>query len=645
MITHRVFPSLGRRIAATIARLRRVSLRHLVPDLVLLTTSLFASLWLRLGWPDALTHLSVLVRHLPVFLGVRLVVFVLDGVYDTIWRHFGVSDALRLARSFLVALVLVLALSLVLDLGRLPRAIFFIDAMLAFLLLSGLRLLRRLVFEARAGGRPGGRRAVVFGAGIVGRLLVQRVSTDAASGIEVIGFVDDDPRKAGRKIAGQKVLGNRTDLEGMLAQVKAQELIVAMKHPPGDVLREVVQRCRNVGVPVRIVAGLQANESGVTAEPIRPVTLSDLLNRPSRNVPTGSIDTMVRGRCVLVTGAGGSIGSELVRQILTHEPATLLLVEHSEFALFQIHSEIQSRADQNTAVVPLLLDVRDRARIFSIFEQYRPQLVVHAAAYKHVHLVESNPIAAILNNVAGTLNVLEAADLVATERFVLISTDKAVNPGGIMGATKRVCERIVTAVGLLRKRNYCSVRFGNVLGSSGSLIPTLMKQIEAGAPVSVTHPEMERYFMLIPEAVSLVLRAATLVDPGAIAILRMGEPVKIVDLVKSLIALTGRTEETSPIVFTGPRPGEKLREELYLQGDELLTEDPDVLVLPRNEDGGSAAHESVLATVRTLVDLAESNDPRTLALLRQLSGLKVSTHVGAVRPETRPTSSASAELQ
>jgi FlaA1/EpsC-like NDP-sugar epimerase len=620
MITHRVLPSLGRRIAATVARLRRVSLRHLVPDLVLLAGSLFASLWLRLGWPDALAHLSVLVRHLPVFLGVRLVVFVLDGVYDTIWRHFGVSDALRLARSFLVALVLVLALSLVLDLGRLPRAIFFIDAMLAFLLLSGLRLLRRLVFEARAGGRPGGRRAVVFGAGIVGRLLVQRVSTDAASGIEVIGFVDDDPRKAGRKIAGHKVLGNRTDLEVVLAQAKAQELVVAMKHPPGELLREVVQRCRNVGVPVRIVAGLQANESGVTAEPLRPVTLSDLLNRSSRQVPTGSIDAMVRGRCVLVTGAGGSIGSELVRQIVAYEPATLLLIEHSELALFQIHSELQGRMDSNVAVLPVLLDIRDKDRLEALFRKYRPHLVLHAAAYKHVHLVEGNAYSAILNNVGGTLNLVQAAEASGTERLVMISTDKAVNPGGVMGATKRVGERLVAAIGQGRGKRYCSVRFGNVLGSSGSLIPTLMKQVEAGAPVSVTHPDMERYFMLIPEAVSLVLRAATLVEPGAIALLRMGEPVKIVDIVRSLLALTGRTEEQCPIVFTGVRPGEKLREELYLKGDEIVTEDPDVLVLPHAAEAQAEEPDGFLALAGSLVAMAQDEDPRALELLRRLSG-------------------------
>jgi FlaA1/EpsC-like NDP-sugar epimerase len=335
---------------------------------------------------------------------------------------------------------------------------------------------------------------------------------------------------------------------------------------------------------------------------------------------------MLAGKRVLVTGAGGSIGAELVRQVLAYEPSTLVLLDHSELALFEIHSELQSRVGQGTLLVPILADVRDEARLVPVFAQHQPEVVLHAAAYKHVHLVEANPFSAIMNNVAGTLNLLEAASSAGTQRFVFVSTDKAVNPAGVMGATKRLGELLVTAFAAKGHGTWCSVRFGNVLGSSGSLVPTLTRQIAAGEPVTITHPDMERYFMLIPEAVALVLRAATLVESGAIAILRMGEPMRIVDIARSLIALMGRTEEEIPIVFTGVRPGEKLREELYLRGDEAVTEDPDVLVLPTSErqklDG-----RGLVAEARRLVALAAVNDPRAISLLAALTGLRTNIAV------------------
>jgi len=302
---------------------------------------------------------------------------------------------------------------------------------------------------------------------------------------------------------------------------------------------------------------------------------------------------LVHGRRVLVTGAGGSIGSEICKQVMSLGPSKLLLLDHSEFNLYQADQALRISSIDASVVVPLLIDIKDYDSLHRVVAEQLPEIVFHAAAYKHVHLVEMNACSSILNNVLGTWNLLRACEAVQAKTFVQISTDKAVNPGGIMGATKRVCELLVTEVGHRTGWRYCSVRFGNVLGSSGSLIPLLSKQIQNNEPVTITHPEMTRYFMLIPEAVSLVLRAATIGKPGEIAILKMGDPVRIVDIARSLIALMGKTKEEVPIVFTGIRPGEKMFEELYMCGNEIKTSDPDVLILP--EGDGSHLDSQVLS--------------------------------------------------
>jgi FlaA1/EpsC-like NDP-sugar epimerase len=323
---------------------------------------------------------------------------------------------------------------------------------------------------------------------------------------------------------------------------------------------------------------------------------------------------MMEGKTVLVTGAGGSIGAELSRQIARFSPAKLLLLDHSEFNLYEIDRELRPETQSFAQVVPLLLDIKDENSLRHVFEKYRPQVIFHAAAYKHVHLVEANAAAAVLNNVKGTENLLRQCEQFGSERFVMVSTDKAVNPVGAMGATKRICEIMTTLTGQRISRPYSSVRFGNVLGSSGSLVPLLTKQIQDGGPVTLTHPDMTRYFMLIPEAVSLVLMSATLSQPGDINVLKMGEPLRILDLAKSLMALMGKAEDEIDIAFTGVRPGEKMFEELYLTGDELTTRHSDILTVPRGE--------LALVDVERLVKMAERNDAGLVSALVKVANAR-----------------------
>jgi FlaA1/EpsC-like NDP-sugar epimerase len=369
--------------------------------------------------------------------------------------------------------------------------------------------------------------------------------------------------------------------------------------------------------------------SGVEAKGFQPksislyreIELKDLLSRPSTSIDVALVRQMIEGKTVLITGAGGSIGAELSRQVERFNPACLLLLDHSEFNLYEIDKELRPSSDTDR-VKPLLLDIKDRGLLRKTFEKYKPQVVFHAAAYKHVHLVEANPAPAILNNILGTRNLIELSMEFNVERFLLVSTDKAVNPVGVMGATKRVCELITSEAGHRTRKPYSSVRFGNVLGSSGSLIPLLKSQIEEGGPVTLTHPDMARYFMLIPEAVSLVLMSSILSQPGDINVLRMGEPLKIVDLAKSLMALMGRTENEIPIVFTGVRPGEKMFEELYLTGDEIETRHADILTVQHGGGAFGDAHRPLTAglinEIDELIRLAQNNSPDCVRELKSM---------------------------
>lgn len=608
---------------------------HLAVDLLILVVSIYLSLFLRVGDTELGEHLPRLHFWMPIIVSIQLVCLVAFNCYSIIWRYFSISDVTRLGKATVVSMILILSLTFFApkEIPHLPRTVYLIDTLLSAFLLMGARLLRRIVFETGEHRSPKqkGKNTIIFGAGQNGRLLAQRFRIDRSLNMNVLGFVDDDPRKQGHEIIGIPVLGTRRNLKDLIVRYDINQLIIAIPSLSGDVLREIVEVTYPFKIKPRItpnlVEGPDAHAKNV--EIYRELDLRDLLNRKPHNVDLESTREMVHGKTVLVTGAGGSIGSELARQIFHHQPYRLLLLDHSEFNLYEIDKQLRHSPSDSLGVVPLLIDIKDRDALSEIFQKYKPDIVFHAAAYKHVHLVEANANSSILNNVLGTKNLLDLSVESGTKTFVMISTDKAVNPVGIMGATKRACELLVSLKAIETGYRYCSVRFGNVLGSSGSLIPLLRSQIIEGGPVTITHKDMTRFFMLIPEAVSLVLKAATIARPGDINVLKMGEPVRIVDIATNMIVLMGKTLDEIPIVYTGLRPGEKMYEELYIRGDELKTDHPDILTLPNGDchlisgliSGPISKTENkneIYLDVDRVIELAHKNQSTASQVLREL---------------------------
>jgi len=618
--------------------LKGVGMQRLFTDALAIVASLYLSLWLRTDPASFEQHLPALSRWVLVFLGIRLLCFLAFGVYQAMWRFSSVPDVIRLAQAIAFSIPLLISCTYVFPkMGYVPRSVFFIDGFVALALLTAIRLTRRRAWEwsRRSKAALEADRILIYGAGLAGRLLAQHLANQPDRRVKILGYVDDDPAKQNMVIGGIPVLGNGRDLDGILLRWAPSGVIVAMKDRPPALLRELLLACRQHAVPVQILDVFRLESSTLKpASLYREVDVTDLLRRPPSQIDVSAVQGMLEGRVVLVTGAGGSIGSELSRQIARFRPARLLLLDHSEFNLYAIDRELRN-GSEGDRVVPLLVDIKDQDQLRAVFRAQRPNAVFHAAAYKHVHLVEANPVSSILNNVVGTKHVLDLCEQHAVERFLLISSDKAVNPAGIMGATKRVCERLTAEKARQVGRPYSSVRFGNVLGSSGSVVPLLKSQIEAGGPVTLTHPEMTRYFMLIPEAVSLVLMASFLARPGDIAVLSMGDPIRIVDLAQSLMTLMGKDAGEVPIVFTGIRPGEKLFEELYLTGDELRTPHRDILTVPRGDgDGAAEADPTFRFRMNRLIELALAHDEASVAELQALAG---GTHFDAVASATNPS--------
>ena len=597
--------------------LLRFSPVHALVDVTLLTVSLYASLYIRLGEAHLDEHLSTLNKLAPLLVLTRFAIFLPFGIYKCLWRYVSTGDAARLGLATLTSVPFMISVTYLFEsFGYLPRTFFVIDALVAGAFLTGVRLARRQLFELKmrpARGATTLGKLIIYGAGQNGRLLAQRLMNDPARDRDVLGFIDDDPPKRGKVIHGLPVLGGHDDLEVLLEGTGCTELVVAITNPPAELMRELIVTGRRLGVRIQRISHLEPG--GGRGEALyRQIELKDLLNRASSEIDLPSVKSLIEGQVVLVTGAGGSIGSELARQIARFSPAKLLLLDHSEFALYEIDSELRPASQNFDVIIPLMIDIKDQASLGAAFARWRPTVVFHAAAYKHVHLVEANVVPAVLNNVAGTVNLLRLCEEHEVRRFVMISTDKAVNPVGAMGATKRVCERLTSACGRRTGCPYSSVRFGNVLGSSGSLIPLLRRQIEEGGPVTLTHPDMTRYFMLIPEAVALVLMSATLSEPGDINVLKMGDPIRILDLARSLLAMMGKDEDEVAIAFTGVRPGEKMFEELYLTGQELATRHPDILTVP-----GARAEVDPGPAVDELLRRAREASPETLTTLRALA--------------------------
>ncbi len=549
---------------------------QLVADACLVAAAWWLAFELRFDHGPPVYYQTLLERTILLVVLIKLVVFVLFGFYNRWWRYVSTRDMWGAARGVVVAsLAADLTVYLVSPVHnvRLPRSVAAMDLLLTLAFVAGSRLLARSLIERPRGGLVArGKEVLVIGAGDAAQLILREMLKSSALGYTPIGLIDDDPRKKNLRLHGIRVLGTTDELPHILSDNKPDEVLIAIPSASGAHRQKVVEVAHAAGVPVKTLPGLYELISGDLdlAGQIRPVQVEDVLGREQVEVDFEQIASYLRDQTVLVTGAGGSIGAELCRQIARMGPTRLILVDNAETPLFEIERELVSERDF-TAAIPKLIDVKNRKALRrEVFEKYQPTIVFHAAAYKHVPLMETHPLESVRNNVVATKIVAELAAEFEVERFVLISTDKAVNPKTVMGQSKALCEWIIESLGHRRDvpTRFVAVRFGNVLNSSGSVIPTFRKQIEKGGPVTVTTREMTRYFMTIPEAVSLIVQAGAIGGRGRVYVLDMGEPVKIIDLARNMIRLSGKEPETEiPIEFIGVRPGEKLHEVLWNDGE------------------------------------------------------------------------------
>ena len=564
--------------------------RHLLAlDALLLSFSPFFVFALRfesLHWEPAYSRTALIFAAVSVPL--QLAIYWVFGLYRRLWRYASVSELERIVVAGVIGSVAsaLLGYSVLPALGlievHVPVSVLFTNALLAIGIIAAPRLLIR-VGGWRAARRilnqPDQRRTLIAGAGAAGRIMVRELTENPELGMTPVGFLDDNVRKRGQRLAGLPVFGSLAELPQVVARKKIHEVIIAMPSARGTVVRDVARAALDSGIKARTMPGISDIVAGrVSVNSLRTIELEDLLRRDPIQTNIEQVRTLATNRTVLVTGAGGSIGSELARQIAALSPATLVILDHAENPVFHVQNELRA-AYPGLRIVPVIADVRDRRRMLGVLDRHRPFSVFHAAAHKHVPLMEENPVEAITNNVKGTQNLVDASVAAGVEHFVFISTDKAVRPTSVMGATKRVAEHVVRHAALTHGKNYVAVRFGNVLGSEGSVVPTFLAQIRSGGPVTVTHPEMRRFFMTIPEAVQLVLQAGALGRGGELFMLDMGEMVKIVDLARDLIRLSGLEVGTDiEIRYTGTRPGEKLYEEMFFEHERSeRTDHPKVL--------------------------------------------------------------------
>src|SRR5680860_255662 len=504
---------------------------------------------------------------------IYLVIFSLFGLYNRLWEYASISELVSILYAVTVGTSSVVLVIYFLAPMRYPNTVAVLLWLTTMFLIGGSRFIGRIlqdgVFQGHTLGLP--KRILIIGAGDAGALAVRELKNSNYREGNPVGIIDDAPQKQKLKFMGIPVLGTREDIARVVKAHNIEEVIIAMPSAPGEVIRDITEICEKSGVVIKIIPGIYNYFSGeVDALKIREVQIEDLLGRDQVNLDIEEVAGYLAGETVLVTGAGGSIGSELCRQIGRFKPDKLILVGRGENSIFDIEQELCSDCP-GINLETEILDVKDREKVELVFRKFKPGVVFHAAAHKHVPLMEKNPEEALKNNILGTYNVAEISDLTQVKTFVLISTDKAINPTSIMGATKRVAEMIIQSLDRRSQTRFVAVRFGNVLGSRGSVIPTFKKQIAKGGPVTVTHPEMVRYFMTIPEASQLVIQAGAMAQGGEIFMLDMGKPVKIVDLARDLIRLSGfEVDVDIKLEFSGIRPGEKLYEEL-LTADEGTT--------------------------------------------------------------------------
>ncbi len=583
---------------------------------VLLVAAYYLSFLLRFDFQIPAEMRSVFPQTLPVVLGVKLAVFFYFRLFRGWWRYIGMSDLFDIIKAVLASACLAFGI-LYFTRGMIgyPRSVLIIDAALTVIVMGGVRFAVRAYAES-ARGQLNQANALIIGAGGAGRAIARELTSNEKLGLNLVGFVDDDPAKQGERMQGIRVLGTTDDLPRIIADSDVSQILIAIPSATGRQMQRIINKCVECRVDFKTLPALGDIINGtVSVGQMRRVNVEDLLKREPVRLDLAKIQRKFQRKTVMITGAAGSIGSELARQVAAFDPGKVVLFDRAENDLHRLELEFAERFP-NLERVPAVGDITDPARLREIMTAHRPTSLFHAAAYKHVPMMESNCFQAVTNNIFGTHNVARLAEECGIEDFVMISSDKAVNPTNIMGTTKRIAEMVILGLQGSSTR-YVSVRFGNVLGSNGSVVPLFERQIAGHKPITVTHPEVRRYFMTIPEAVQLVLQASTMGKGGEIFVLEMGDPVRIVDLARDLIRLSGlEPGRDIPIVFTGLRPGEKLFEELRFDGEGLKpTEHEKIHVF----DGGRVEPGQVTAWLDELnAIVASRNVQRLIAKLQEI---------------------------
>ncbi len=599
--------------------------RYLLPgflfllDILLMIGAAWLSVLIRFSgvpYTSLMKYVSAVVLEFPILLLCAFICYLLFHLYNRIWKYAGVKDILTILAANFCGVILYVTLTFFIG-KSLPRSIFAMTFAMTAILQIFSRILLRLSYQISGKEETGKKEknVLIVGAGNAGYLIAQDI-IQSGGPRKIVGFVDDDPDKQGKRLGGFKVLGDRYAIAELVDAYEVEEILIAIPSLHPEQLQEIANICSVSGCKVQILPEFLRNLSAgaLSVRELRPLNIEDLLGRENIELDVKEIGKYLTGKIVLVTGAGGSIGSEICRQVLRFQPEQILLLGRGENSIYEIHQELKNKCNEEQ-LLPLIVNITDRDKLENVFQEFHPQVVFHAAAHKHVPLMEHQPEEAIYNNVFGSYNVGDLAGRYHCERLVLISTDKAVNPTSVMGATKRVTEMVMQALNLrYPETKYVAVRFGNVLGSRGSVVPLFKKQIAAGGPLTVTDPEMKRYFMTIPEASKLVLSAAALGDGGEVFVLNMGEPVKIVDLARNMIRLSGLVPDKDiQIKFTGLRPGEKLFEELLAAEDGTVSTDNKLIFKAVIK----APDETVFwEKVKELIRCEEAD--RCIALLKEL---------------------------
>ena len=609
-------------------------------DIASFIIALCLSYWLRFEFSFAKIDVVHPFQLLPWVIPLKFVIFYALGLYKGMWRYTSLKDFWLLVQACFLSTGMVVMIILVVDrFEGYSRAVFILDGFLTLFFTGGTRLAIRSFYAMRANQMTTDyfspdapvKKILIIGAGDAGEKMLREIRDNYRLNYDVVGFVDDDPAKQGMTIHGVKVLGTVERLPKILLKESVEQILITVPSATGEQIRHIVEACQHCNVPYKILPGIgELIDGRVSVKLLRDISYEDLLGRSPVQLNVNDIRNYLNSKTIMITGCGGSIGAELCRQVIKYQPGKIILLDSSEFNLFQIQMELQNEHDFHHGEA-ILGHVQNEAFMDNVFQKYSPAVVFHAAAYKHVPMLERNPWQAVFNNIMGSMVVMEKAVQYKVDRFVLVSTDKAVRPTNVMGASKRVAELVMQC----RQGNgtrFMAVRFGNVVGSSGSVIPLFRRQIEMGGPVTVTHPEVKRFFMTIPEAAQMILQAGTMGNSNEIFILRMGTPVKISDMARDLIRLSGKEPDVDiKVVYTGLREGEKLYEELITIGEDIQpTSHRKVMVLRSNDffDGikdPQEARKKLYDKIEELKELAGRYDP---------TGIKMKLH--EIVPEYTP---------